>query len=98
MSEPDKSRIEIHKVKVEVLPPLQEERASGRVFYSSGGGIKIVRLGPLGALGVFLLVGLFLAAGFFFLGGLLLLLAPLFVLGGVGAYLLNRFGGGRLLR
>jgi len=93
VSEDRESRIDIKRSDGEVLPPVGEESVSGRMFWSTGRGtVKVVRLGPLGALGVMLSIGLLLALGFMFLGGLLMLLLPLALIGGAGAYLANRFG------
>jgi len=85
------------KHEVEILPPLKEDR--GFYYSTTRGTVKIVRLGPLGSLAVALTVGLVLALGFLFLSGMFLLLIPVVLLGGVGAYLAGRFGGfGRLPR
>lgn len=98
MSEQDKGRIEIKKGEFEILPPFKErEPGAGRIFYSTGrGSVKIVRLGPFGAIALMLGIGLVLSFSFLFLSGLLLLLVPLAVLGAAGAYLSGGFR--RLLR
>ena len=100
MSEQHEHRIEIKKGNGEILPPLDEEPMAGRVFYSSGHGtVKIVKLGPFGAIMLMLAIGLILAFGFLFLGGVLMLLIPLLLVGGAAAYLAGRLGAfNRLLR
>jgi hypothetical protein len=94
----EKRRIEIKKGEAEILPPLDDRpKMAGRIFYSTGeGSVRIVRLGPLGAIALMGGFGLVLAFSLLFLSGLLMLLVPLAVIGGAVAYLTGGFR--RLLR
>jgi hypothetical protein len=51
--------------------------------------VKIIRLGPLGAIAMVLAFGLMLALGLLFLSGMLLILVAALVILGSGAYLVN---------
>jgi hypothetical protein len=98
VSERDKGRIEIKRGEAEILPPLEDrETDAGRIFYSTGhGSVRIVKLGPFGAMALMAGIGLVLAFSLLFLSGLLMILVPLAVLGAAGAYLSGGFR--RLLR
>ena len=93
-------RKDLYKGEVEILPPEDEQPAFGRVFYSSGRGtVRVFKLGPFSGAALALATALMMAFGFLFLSGMLMLLVPLVLFGGVGAYLASRFGGfGRLPR
>lgn len=82
--------------KVEILPPASGDRSFDQVFHSSGRGtVKIIRLGPLGAIAMTLAFGLMLGFGLLFLTGILFILFAGLVVLGTGAYLANRLGGFR---
>jgi hypothetical protein len=84
--------------KVEILPPASGDQSFGHVFYSSERGtVKIIRLGPLGAIAMMLAFGLMLVFGLLFLSGMLLILFAALVILGTGAYLANRLRGFRRL-
>jgi hypothetical protein len=81
--------------KIEILPPENGDQAFGRASYSWGGGrVKIMRLGPLGAV-VMLAVGLMFTFGLLFLTGMFLILVGALVIFGTGGYLASRLRGFR---
>ena len=85
--------------KVEILRPASGDQSFDHVFYSSGRGtVKIIRLGPLGAIAMMLAFGLMLAFVVLFLCGVLLILFAALVILGTGAYLANRLRGFRRFR
>ena len=77
--------------RIEILPPDGRNPSFGNAPHSwERGTVKIIRLGPLGAVAVTLATGLILGFGFLFLSGLLLILIAAFVVFGGGAYLRSR--------
>jgi len=88
---------------IEIIPPDKDPRdddaASGRIWISTGGGeVKVVKLGPFGALMLGLGMLFLLGLGFFFLTSLFLVLVPIMAALGVGAYLAGLVGAGPFRR
>jgi hypothetical protein len=92
--QPDK----ISPDKIEILPPGKGDQSFGNVSYSWGREtVKIIRLGPLGAIAMMLTIGLMLAFGILFLSGMILILIAALVILGTGAFIANRLRGFRCL-
>lgn len=92
--QPDK----ISPDKIEILPPVKGDQSFGSATDSWGRGtVKIIRLGPLGAIAMMLTIGLMLAFGILFLSGMILILIAALVILGTGAYAVNRLRGFRNL-
>lgn len=78
---------------IEIIPPGEE--SASRIWVSTGSGqVRMVKLGPFGALMVGLGLLLMLGLGFFFLSGLFLLLIPVAAVLGLGAWFSGLIGGG----
>jgi hypothetical protein len=87
-------KFETPKGPIEILPPEHEDRpVSGGFAYSSGfGRVKIVKLGPLTSLALFIAISMILALGFIFLSGALLFILPIAGLLAAGAAASALFG------
>lgn len=84
--------------KIEILPPEKGGQSFGSASDSWGRGtVKIIRLGPLGAIAMTLTFGLMLAFGILFLSGMFFILVAALVILGTGAYVANRLRGFRNL-
>jgi hypothetical protein len=93
MTKDNPDRVETPRGPVEILPPEDEQSASGRFSYSTGHGtIKIVKLGPFASVLLALAVGVALLCGFVFLSGALLFLLPIIGLLAAGAALSGFLG------
>jgi hypothetical protein len=74
--------------KVTYLPPGEPRRFSTRVWvFTDENGHKVVKLGPLGALALALLIGLTLFLGVMLLTSAVLVLVPLIAVLALAAYL-----------
>lgn len=81
------------KGEIEIIPPGEDDGATSRIWIATGeGNVKVIKLGPFGALALGLAVLLLLALGFFFLSGLFLVLVPVALLLVGGAYLSGLVG------
>ena len=94
--------------KIEIIPPgpaqepsefFDEVPVSGQIWIAGGGGrARIVRLGPFGSLVVGAAALFLLGLGFFFMTGLFLIVAPIVLLLGAGAWLAGSAGIGPFRR
>lgn len=91
------------KREIEIIPPGEDDaerrdepfaQSGARIWVSNGGEARFVRLGPIQ--GLILGIGLVLFVGLclFFLSGVLLVMAPVMALIGVGAWVANKLGVG----
>ncbi len=90
----DKERpFETPKGPIEILPPREDERpiSSGFVYSSGFGRVKIVKLGPLASLALFVAICAAMTLGFVFLSGALLFILPIAGLLAAGAALSGLF-------
>jgi hypothetical protein len=80
------------KGRVEIIMP-GEERSAARLWVATGSNeVKFVKLGPLQSLAVAVGALLFLWLGFLFLSGVFLILAPIALVLGAGAYIAGLLG------